>query len=151
MEHILFEAQLYNEILIFKEMSNFGYTDHSPNSACTEGFSRCCLVPWSSHIWSRGGCRGAAAELPRRVRHLSASTFSFQDWSGSPVASRELGDAFWESPDSTWRASWESPGSLLRTPRKLIHFHSNLKKCFFPKKLELDWNLHMKISFLLKT
>ena len=25
--------------------------------------------------------------------------FSFQDWSGSPVASRELGDAFWEPPE----------------------------------------------------
>ena len=36
---------------------------HSPNSACTEGFSRCCLVPRISHIWSRRGCRGAAGEL----------------------------------------------------------------------------------------
>ena len=28
MEHILFELQLCIEILIFKEKSNFGYTDH---------------------------------------------------------------------------------------------------------------------------
>ena len=28
MEHIFFEAQLCSEILILKEKSNFGYTDH---------------------------------------------------------------------------------------------------------------------------
>ena len=33
MEHIFFEAQLCSEILIFKEKSNFGYTDHPEKPA----------------------------------------------------------------------------------------------------------------------
>ena len=33
MEHICFEVQLCSEILIFKEKSNFWYTDHPEKSA----------------------------------------------------------------------------------------------------------------------
>ena len=33
MEHICFEVQLWSEILIFKEKSNFWYTDHPEKSA----------------------------------------------------------------------------------------------------------------------
>ena len=34
---------------------------------------------------------------------------------------------------------------------KLIYFHSNLEKCFFPKKWDFDGNLHIKTHFLPKT
>ena len=42
MEHIFFELQLCIEILIFKEKSNFGYTDH-PEIITS-------LSPYSYHI-----------------------------------------------------------------------------------------------------
>jgi len=38
------------------------------------------LVPWISHIWSRGGCRGAAGELPGnlpQVFRLCPKSFDF--------------------------------------------------------------------------
>ena len=55
------------------------------------------LVPWISHIWSRGGCRGAAAELPG---------------SGAPPPGCLLGTS-WEPPGCVLGASWEPLGSLL--------------------------------------
>ena len=36
MEHIFFEAQLYSEILIFKEKFNFWYTDHPEKPALSD-------------------------------------------------------------------------------------------------------------------
>ena len=36
MEHIFFEAQLCSEILMFKEKSNFGYTDHPEKPALSD-------------------------------------------------------------------------------------------------------------------
>ena len=37
---------------------------HSPNSFCCRGSHGVALVPRTSHIWSRGGCRQAAGKLP---------------------------------------------------------------------------------------
>ena len=41
MEHIFFELQLCIEILIFKEKSNFGYTDHPEITTSLYIYNRC--------------------------------------------------------------------------------------------------------------
>ena len=42
MEHIFFEAQLCSEISVFKEKSNFGYTDHPEKPALIGQSAACC-------------------------------------------------------------------------------------------------------------
>ena len=46
---------------------------YSANSACTEGLSRCCLVPRISHIWCRGGCYRMVRQQITLERLLRAS------------------------------------------------------------------------------